>query len=271
MRSTIIRIFCICVISISCRKEHTNTPPAGAAKKILLKDITAAHLPSPYYHFEYRQDSMVDKVSFASDYTSYKVVYMGNNISEMRNNIVVNFDTLRYIYDNTGKVAIIKFINDAGVVYRHAVFTYDGQELKEVEWDHKEGVAGFIIDRTLSLVYFPDGNVKAISEHRPGIDGQAEATYVTQFDQYDNKNNVDDFMLLHDAFHDHLFLLPGVRIQKNNPRKEIRTGDGVNYIADYTYTYNNDSAPLTKTGDVLFTQGSGTGQRFQTNTTYTYY
>src|SRR5436309_1894963 len=100
MRSKIIWITCICVICLSCRKEHIPTPittPPAPVKKILLKDITVPHLPSPYYHFEYRPDSAVAKVSFASEYTSYEVVYSGNRISEMRNNIIVNHDTLRYV------------------------------------------------------------------------------------------------------------------------------------------------------------------------------
>ena len=268
---------CVVVLFVSCQKEHSttpHTPPPDLVKKILLKDITIPHLPAPYYHFEYRADSTVANVSFASGFSMYDVTYNGNNISEMRNNILVNHDTLRYFYDNAGKLAGIKFIREAGSIYRHVVFAYNGQQLREIEWDHKEGNganAGFIIDRTLTLDYFTDGNVKEIREHRPAIDGQAEATYITQFDQYDSSINVDDFMLLHDGFHDHIFLLPGLHLQKNNPGKEIRTGDGVNYTADYTYTYTNDNTPLTKTGDVLFTKGSEAGQRFQTSTIYSYY
>jgi hypothetical protein len=260
------------MILVSCRKGHDMyPPPPDPVKKILLKDIIMPHLPSPYYHFDYNTDSTVAKVSFASGYTMYDVLYNRNRISEMRNNIIVNHDTLRYLYDNMSRVAIIKFINDTGLVYRHVFFSYDGYQVKEIEWDHKVGDVGFIIDRTLTFTYFTDGNVKEIKEHRPAIEGQTEINFVTHFDQYDDKINVDDFMLLHDGIHDHLFLPSGFRIQKNNPRKEIRTGDGVNYSVDYTYTYNNDSAPLTKTGELVFTSGSQAGQEFQVNTSYTYY
>ncbi len=259
------------IVLVSCRKEHETYPPPDPVKKLLLKDITIPNLPSPYYHFDYNTDSTVAKVSFASNYTMYDVFYNGNRISEMRNNIIVNHDTLRYLYDDTGRVTTIKFINDAGITYRLAFFGYNGQQLKEIEWDLRVGEIGYIIDRTLSFTYFTDGNVKEIKEHRPAIDGQTEATYVTQYDQYDDKINVDDFMLLHDGIHDHLFLPSGFRIQKNNPRKEIRTGDGVNYTVDYTYTYNDDHAPVTKTGELIFTNGSQAGQVFQVNTNYTYY
>ena len=269
-------IIMVAVILTSCKKEHTQspipvTPPPAAVKKILLKEISIPHLPSPYYHFDYRPDSLVSGVSFASGYTNYDVIYNGKSISELRNNIIVNHDTLRYQYDNSGQIALIRFINDAGVTYRHAFFSYNGQQLKEIEWDRKEGNVGFIIDRTLSFTYFADGNVKEIREHRPAINGQPEVNFATQYDEYDDKNNVDDFMLVHDGFHDHLFLLSGIRLQKNNARKETRTGDGDNYTANITYTYSADDAPLTKTGDVLFTKGQFAGQRFQTNAMYSYY
>ncbi|HEX4850803.1 MAG TPA: hypothetical protein VFV08_08360, partial [Puia sp.] len=119
--------------------------------------------------------------------------------------------------------------------------------------------------------YFPDGNVKEIREHRPATDSQTEVTFITSYSQYDDKINVDDFSLLQDGFHDNIFLLSGVHIQKNNPLKEVRTGDGVNYTIDYTYTNRNDGAPLTKIGDFVYTNGSQAGQHFQVSTIYSYY
>ncbi len=266
----------VAVVMVSCKKEYKQPsyptpPPVEGQKKILLRDITIPRLPSPYYHFEYNADSTISKASFSSDFTRYDVFYDGEKISEMRNNIIVNHDTLRYIYDNTGKVGMIIFINDANVIYRNVIFGYDGQQLKQIIWDHVEGNAGFMVDRTLTFIYFPDGNVKEIKEHRPTIGSQAEVNFSTHFDQYDDKINVDDFSLWHDGIHDHLFLLPGVHIQKNNPRKEMHTGDGDNYTIDYTYTYNNDGTPLLKSGSLLFTTGQLTGQRFQLSTSYSYY
>ena len=272
MRSGIALLMCLMSILVSCRKGHdTYPPPPDPVKKILLKDIIIPHLPSPYYHFEYRTDSTIAKVSFASGFSMYDVFYSGNRISEMRNNIIVNHDTLRYLYDNMGRVAIIKFINDTGLTYRHVFLSYNDDLVKEIDWDHRVGDIGYIYDRTLTFTYFTDGNVKEIKEHRPAIDGQTEVNFVTQYDQYDDKINVDDFALLQDGYHNHIFLPSGFRIQKNNPGKEIRTGDGDNYTVDYTYTYNDDNAPLTKTGELTFTNGSQAGQKFPVNTNYTYY
>jgi hypothetical protein len=216
---------------------------------------------------------MVTKADFASGFTIYDVIYTGNKIAEMRNNIIVNHDTLRYLYDNAGKVSMIKFISQENVVYRHVTFAYNGGQVKEIEWDHKEGDAGFLIDRTLTFTYHPDGNVKTITEHRPAHQGSPELTAVRQFGQYDHKINVEDFSLIHDGIHDHLFLLQGFRLQKNNPGKETYSaGAGLTaYTVDYTYTYNSDNTPSSKTGDLLFTDGGDAGKRFRTNAAYTYY
>jgi len=132
-------IVSIIILLTACKKEHKPPfdPPATPARHILLKDITIPNLPSPYYHFEYSADSAVKKVDFASGYTMYDVLYSGNKISEMRNNIFVNHDTLRYQYDNTGKLGLIRFINSANVSYRLAFFSYEGNQVKTIEWDQK--------------------------------------------------------------------------------------------------------------------------------------
>src|ERR1700754_4190910 len=94
------------LILFSCKKEHAidaGTIPSATPRKILVKDITLPGLPSPYYHFEYSADSMITLVDFASGYTIYDVLYDGNRITEMRDNIFVDHDTLRYIYNETGK------------------------------------------------------------------------------------------------------------------------------------------------------------------------
>lgn len=261
------------VTLLSCRKEGRPGPiqSPAPAKRVLLKDITIPNLPSPYYHFEYSTDSLVTKANFSSGLTNYDVLYNGNKILELRNNIFVNHDTLRYVYDNAGRPAVIKFINDANVVYRHVYLNYNGDQIKEIEWDHKVP-AGFLIDRTLAFTYHTDGNVKTITEHRPSINGAPEYHSVKTFEQYDDKINVDDFSLIHDGIHDHLFLLQGFRLQKGNPGKETLTVNGTpSYTIDYTYTYNSDNTPSTKKGDLLFTGGANAGQRFQTTSVYTYY
>jgi len=265
----------IVTVLLSCKKHPILAPverPIAPAQHILLKDITIPNLPSPYYHFEYNTDSLITKADFASGYTIYDVLYNGNTISEMRNNIIVNHDTLRYSYDNLGKVTLIKFISQANVIYRLVFFKYSGNLIKEIEWDQKEGTTGYRVDRTLSFTFYPSGNVETITEHRPPVPGVDDYTSVKTFEKYDDKINVDDFSLIHDGIHDHLFLLQGFRLQKNNPGKETLSVNGTNlYTVDYTYTYNNNNTPSNKAGDFVYLSGQYTGQRFLTNSFYTYY
>ena len=260
---------------ICCKKEHTNpnpapSPPSEHTPKILLKDIIIPNLPSPYYHFEYGPDSMVTKANFASGFNMYSVLYSNGRINEMRNDIIVNHDTLRYFYDDAGNVATIHFISENNELYRHVTFTYSNAHVTKVEWDHKAG-NNFIIDRSVSFVYHQDGNLKELNEHRPAISGSPEINYTIHYDLYDDKINVDDFTLIHDGIHDHFLVLPKLHLMKNNPLKEMLTGGGNNYTATYTFTYKPDKTPVSKTGDVLFTSGSMAGQRFTTGVSYTYY
>lgn len=265
-------ILCFTVL-LACKKEPAPKPVEPApAKHGLLKDITIPNLPSPYYHFEYNTDSLITKAGFSSGFTMHDVLYSGNKISEMRNNTFTNHDTLRYSYDQTGKVTLIKFIDKTNVAYRRVFFTYNGNFIKEIEWEHKQADGGFLNDRTLSFSFYADGNVKTITDHRPSNGSSPQSLSVKTFEQYDDQINVDDFSLIHDGINDHLFLPQGFRLQKNNPKKEKLSENGTDlYTIDYTYTYNADKTPSNKAGNLLFLSGEYAGQKFQTNSFYTYY
>jgi hypothetical protein len=61
-------------------------------------------------------------------------------------------------------------------------------------------------------------------------------------------------------------------LQKNNPKKEkLSVNEADFYTIDYTYTYNTDKTPSRKAGDFLYLGGQYAGQRFQTNSFYSYY
>jgi hypothetical protein len=235
-----------------------------------LKEIVLSSLPSPYYHFEYDSTGRVTFASFASDFARYDVIYAGGRISEMDNNILVNHDRLVYVYDDSGRVALVREIDENGTVFELLVFTYDGQKLIGLE-RHRRVSGDFVIDKTMTLSYFPDGTLRELAQHRPAIPGfQDEQRYADLFEQYDTGINVDGFDLLHDDFFDHLVLLP-VELQKGNPRRVTRTGDGSNYVAEYTYTYDAGNRPLTRSGLITLTNGATPGQQFQTSAVYSYY
>ncbi|HET8712319.1 MAG TPA: hypothetical protein VFM23_01395 [Gemmatimonadales bacterium] len=236
-----------------------------------LKDIVRATQPAPYYHFEYDSRGRVAFVSFASEFTRYDVSYAGGRISEMRNNILVNHDQLVYVYDDSGRVALIREQDDTGGVFERLVFTYQGLQLTGVERDRRVA-GGFIIDKTMSLSYYPDGNLRELAWHRPAIIGiQPEQNYADLFEQYDTGTNVDGFDLLHDEFFDHLVLLPDVVLQKGNPGRVTRSGTAETFVADFSYTYDGSNRPLTRRGVVTITSGTNAGRQFQTSSVFSYY
>lgn len=246
-------------------------PPPPPPPAVLLKDIVIANLPSPYYHFEYDSTGRIRAVSFASGLTNYDVTYQNGRITQMQNNILVNHDRLVYAYDAAGRVDGVRYVDAAGVTFTVVVFSYDGEKLIGVERDVRVGDS-FVIDKTMAMTYDADGNLQDLTEHRPAIAGrQDEATSVEHFEQYDSGINVDGFGLIHDDFFDHLVLLPGVVLQKANPRRETRTGDGLNYVVDYTYIYDNQNRPLSKTGALTITNGTDAGRQFQIGSVFTYY
>lgn len=262
---------------ISCKKENGGGDPPPPppedppAPTVLLKEIVIPNLPSPYYHFEYDVTGRANFVSFASDFTRYNLVYdNAGKLIEMRNNILVNMDTLRYFYDNSGRATAVNYIDITGNVYIKVALSYNGQKL--IKLDRFRLLGGdFVLNKTLTFTYYNDGNLMTVTDHRPAVEGrQTESTDILRFENYDSNTNVDAFDLLHHDFFDHLVLLPGIRLQKNNPRKEILTGFN-SYTATFTYTYDEKHQPLTKIGEVLFTGGPEAGQRFQTNSSYTYY
>ena len=251
--------------------DPTAPPPIVPEPATLLRDVVVQSLPSPYYHFDYDAGSRVSAVSFASGLTSYDVTYDGDRIAEMRNNTVVNHDRLTYFYDTSGRLNTITEADANGSLFATLVFTYDGRQLTGVRRTRRIN-SGFVVDKRMSMSYYPDGNVLEITERRPAIEGvQDETTVVDRYEQYDDKVNVDGFDLIHDDFFDHFVLLPDIKLQQGNPGRVIRTGDGLNFTIDYRYTYDGRERPLTKVGAFTLTNGDDAGRQFESTTVFSYY
>jgi hypothetical protein len=275
MRAKRVRNLAITMIAVaglsSCSGDMRMTAPPPPPTSVLLKDIVIPRLPSPYYHFEYDGQGKVSSVSFASGLTTYDVTYATGRIDEMKNNTIANHDRLVYVYDDANRVTAIKETDESGVVFTVLFFTYSGDKLVGLERDRRV-TGGFILDKTQSFSYYPDGNLLELTEHRPAIDGvQPETSVTDRFEQYDSGINVDAFSLIHDDFFDHLVLLPTVQLQKSNPRHVTRTGDADNYSIDYTYTYDSQNRPRTTSGDLTFVTGPSAGQHFQVGSVFSYY
>lgn len=273
MKSAFVWSLGFCLLFIACKKENSTvvTPPPGA-KTPFLKDIVYQNLPSPYYYFEYNANGRVNKAAFASNAFSYNLSYLGNQLSEMKSDIASTKISTTYQYDNSGKISFVRINSEDGsTVFKRGFLTYDNQSrLREIEWELNTAI-GFALQRTLSFTYDIDGNLMERKDHRHFIEGkQPEALYIEKYEQYDDKVNVDGFTLLHETS-EHLVLFPGIQLQRNNPAKLIRTGDGVNYELTYTYTYNANKQPVARAGNMLITNGPQSGQTFQLSTSYSYY
>lgn len=247
------RIHIACVVLAAalaaCESPSASIVDPPPPTRILLKDIEAERLPSPYYHFTYDASGRVASAAFASGLKTYRVDYDGDRIADMATTFLANNDSLQYGYDEAGRVSLIKYLR-GGEIRAVLFFEFSGTRLTRVERDVRVS-AGYIIDRTVTLSYDAAGNVRQMVDHRPAVDGvQTESTTTDTFEDYDDGINVDDFVLLHDAFVDELFLLPDVKLQHGNPRLVTRTGDGLNYVVQYTYSYDALGRPASKTAAV---------------------
>ena len=259
----------LAVAVIACSGEPEPTAPVPPAPAVLLRNIVVASLPSPFYQFEYDAAGRIRTASYASGLRVYDVTYDGAGITEMRE-VSGNRERLQYLYDDAGRVGAIFYLDANGTAYTHIFFAYVGQSLTGIERSRRvEG--GFIIDKTISLSYDGAGNLQELIEQRPALEGIQDATTtVDRYEGYDDGINVDGFGLIHTEFFDHLLLLPGVQLQKGNPARVTRTGDGINFTVDYSYTYDG-KRPLTKSGNLTLTNGPDTGRNFAISSTFTYY
>lgn len=256
----------------SCSGDSTpvTAPSPDPLPAVQVKDIVIDHLPSPFYHFDYDASGRVRTASYASGLRTYDLAYAAGRLSEM-NGILGNHDRLIYSYDDAGRVSDVRYEDAMGKTFTRVHFTYDGQTLIGVE-RQRLLASGFVTDKTMAMSYGLDGNLLDLTEHHPAIPGvQDEVTFADHYERYDSGINVDSFGLLHSEFFDHLILLPQVRLQKNNPGAVTRSGDGINFRIEYTYTYDEGNRPLTQTGDGTMLNGSNAGERFPTRTTYSYY
>jgi len=246
-------------------------PPPPPPPTALLREINIPLLPSPFYKFDYDANGRITTVEFASGFRVYTAVYDGSRLVELRNDAVGNKDRVQYIYDDAGRVSNVNYIDADGVTFTRISLGYDGAQLVLLKRERILNDA-FVLDKIFSMIYDANGNLLELGEHFPAVPGfQTEATFVDLFENYDDKINVDAFSLIHDEFFDNLVLLPGVVLQKGNPTRVLHLGTGDNYSIDYTYTYDAANRPLTKIGDLTYTNAPKAGQKLQLRSDFSYF
>jgi hypothetical protein len=255
---------------VACGTDHPTAPGDQTPPSVRLKDVVLSSLPSPFYHFEYDATGRIIALSYASELATYDVIYTGNRITEIRRRALSNPDRLQYVYDDSGRVTTVKYVNDSGV-FKVVFLTYDGPRLATLERDRRV-TGGYLVDRTMTMYYDGAGNLRdLITEVRP-IDGvQTASTTADQFTDYDDGINVDGFDVIHDDFFDQLILLPGVQLQQSNPRHVTHLATGTSFVVDYAYTYDDQKRPVSRTGNVTITSGDQTGLAVVISALFSYY
>jgi hypothetical protein len=198
--------FTITLAAVLACGDSQGPDGGGGPAAVPLKDVVVANLPAPYYHFEYEPGGRIKRVSFASDFLIYDVLYQNDRIAELRNNTLGNMDRLQYVYDAAGRVETVNYVHPTGTVFARVRLTYDGDKLSRLDRERYLD-AGFTVEKTLSFSYDADGNVQEIVDHRPAISGRQDAsTTFDRFEQYDDNVNVEAFSLIHNDFGDHVVL-----------------------------------------------------------------
>ena len=244
------------------------TAPLRPGADVGIREIVHASLPSPFYRFAYDSTGRLESLSYASDLRQYEIVFHGKRMIAMQS---VGFlrDRLAYHYDALDRVRSVTYQDGMGRIYASISFTYAGNRLVGLERQRRiEG--SFQLEKKMTFIYGADGNLAELTDERLPVGAQTAATLVDRFERYDTGVNVDDFTLVHSEFFDHPILLPGVRLQFGNPGAVTRSGSGLNYHIEYSYTYDSRNRPLARRGDLLFHNGVRAGERFQTSSTYTY-
>lgn len=262
----------ITMIAIACHKDPVSHPqPPIVSPALRVKDINEKNLPAPYYHFEYNDTGNITVAGFQAGLRTYDVRYNGKAIESMENTSDPNNKIrIEYQYMN-GDLLAVSVKDKNGITFRHCIFTFSSShQLQQMDWDVADGNVGFLLEQTMTFSYYPDGNVMEIVTHNYPVGLQTEATYTDRFENYDDHLNPDGFSLLHTTPHE-LVLIAGLKFQVNNPRRNIHTGDGINFEIGYSYTYDSKGRPTVKTGDVKFTNGTNAGQHFESQSTFSYY
>ena len=242
-------------------------PPLSIAD-VQLSEIVIPNLPSPHYRFEYDSSGRIRHAAFASNVRTYDIEYEGNRIAGITSTRFP-VERLAYSYNVDGEASLITYSDAAGVVYVRVHLAYAGTRLVGLKRERLIG-GTFRAEKRLSFEYDPAGNLEELTDERLPVGGLTASTVVDHFEGYDKGTNVDGFSLIHTESADHLILLPGVRFQLGNPARVTRSGSGLNYHIDYTYTYDDKGRPLTKHGDVTVLGGANDGQRFQTSAAFSY-
>ncbi|MFT3911908.1 MAG: hypothetical protein QM737_20960 [Ferruginibacter sp.] len=242
--------------------------PLDDTARFLLKDIVNSGLPSPYYHFEYDNMKYVNKISFAANFDIYNVEYANKRVSKTTN--PNNGHQQIYTYEN-GKVSLIteSSVFNGQILWKY-YFKYNVlNQLEQIKWQQFRTPTDIVDYRKLILQYRADGNLAKTDDFMIDPNDHLIWSKTTEYKDYDNTLNVDDFALFKNFFESMLFV-PGVKFQTNNHHTEVITGAQNDYRVTYTYQLTN-GLPVRKNGNMVQTRGTNSGQSMNFTSQLSYY
>lgn len=256
---------------ISCKKDDVPSNPSPGSplddrRSVLIKDIVAEKLPNPYYNFKYDMANYVTEVSFASGLSVYKVEYKNKRVKKLKN--IKNGHNILYTYTGNRVTKIDEYNLASLHIYSYELSYNASGRLAQITWkEFFDDPAGIVIKK-IALSYYADGNLSKLETYLVES-GVLTLSSTRKYREYDNKTNVDDFYVMMDFFDTFLFL-PQVKLQSNNPGKELIVGGANEFDITYTYEFENN-LPVRKITDIEQTKGDNAGQKGHFTNQFTYY
>lgn len=235
------------------QKPVTPEPPVTDARTILLQTVLEKGLP-PQYRFTYDRNNFVTSINYADGFSIYNVEYENKRVKKLVNSRNNNY--LLYHYQNNSIDKIDEFDPLHNKLETYALLYNNTGKLVELDrFNCRENPNGALYKKE-KLFYHPDGNLARLEQYFLS-EGTLKLLMTKEYNGYDNSINVDDFYKLH-GFLESFLYLPQVKLQINNPKKEIIITEQNSFEINNTFEFSGN-LPVKKMGDMIQTRG-GNGQ-----------
>lgn len=146
----------------------------------------------------------------------------------------------KYFYDGE-RLVKSQELNQQGKVMKEVTYSYTNNRISQELWRIPAVVAGEPDDIYKHVfAYDSKGNLNKIAVYEQKENLQYILIETTEYSDFDDKINPTSWMLRYPY-------LPQMRLQFNNPRKEVRkTTDSTPRTTTYAYEYNQAGVPISK-------------------------